>query len=197
MSSFLFSLAKFAAGAVLTDLFLGKGMGIACLSGKGVFSSGIRLGGSLAQSLLGGASPVPCPDEALTDAVMSAIKAQARQILSKPLPRSEKQPFPAGSHAASTKNQGGNHSPDADILKKYTASSIPGRVRVRHEALRQAGGLEALKARIEAQGAQVAFNHATGSALVTFDCAKVERASALAPLAEYLAARSRVRQRRP
>ncbi len=157
----MYTLAKFAAGSILADLIVAKGAGLLLPAlGKGAFRSGLDLGASLARSLFGASSA-------------GAASPKNRHPEAPRVPGSCSRPAPAATAA--------------DLLEKHIVSSVPGRVRIRHTALRFGRDLEDLRKKCEAEGAHVTFNTAAGSALVRYSPARTERARALAPLAEYLA----------
>ncbi len=155
------TLAKFAAGSILADLIVAKGAGLLLPAlGKGAFRGGLDLGASLARRLFGAAPAGAAPP-----------KKRHREAPC--VPGACSRPAPAATAA--------------DQLEKHVVSSVPGRVRIRHTALRCSRGLEDLRKKCEAGGAHVTFNTAAGSALVLYSPDRTERARALAPLAEYLA----------
>ncbi len=77
------------------------------------------------------------------------------------------------------------------ILSRSLASYVPGRARVRHGALKGAGDRRALEQALRDSGfGEVTFNTSSGSALLTWDAASMDRRDflmAALPLGQYLA----------
>lgn len=189
------------AGRLLLGLLGGLGKGMAAAGGAGM---ALRLAGTALGGLAGGGRGRggggsvrrggKGEELSLEDVLQSLTGTRERRAISSPKGYAVSEAAPG---VGETRAAGPEDADDAILrcLAAHATSFIDGRVRLRHPALQGRDDLEEARRRVLARPGvrELTFNAATGSALLLYDAARLNRLEALTallPLGAYLAGAS-------